>query len=188
MMNFTFFPPVKYIQGDYYKAVSLGFSGQNKPFGIKIVTGVSYALPILAQERAEWAFKYIVGFPVAVLLGVGSFLLGAFWPVSLILAFAGLLWTYKIPGLNRALEYFGQTVELVVAVDWFAADRDIYFHRTAKQLEGYPQMKGMTVSQIENSLRKWEPRCKKWVSAHRNLLIKYENKLKSYPDYKIQGL
>jgi hypothetical protein len=182
------FPPVKYIPGDYYKAVSLGFSGQNTPFGIKIVTGVSYALPIQVQERMEWAFKYLVGLPVALVLAVGSYFLGAHWAASGLIAFAALLWTYKIPGLQKALEYYGQTGEAALAVDKFGADEEEYVWRTALQMQGYDQFKGMTALDIEAKLKKWMPRARKWIASHKSLIAKYEAKLKTFPDYKVTGL
>ena len=183
-----FLPPVKFIPGDYYKAVSLGFSGQNKPFGIKVVTGVTYALPILVQERMEWAFKYLVGLPVAAILGVGSYFLDAHWAASGIIAFAALLWTYKVPGLQKMLEYYGQTGEAALAIDKFGADEEDYVWRTALQLQGYDQFKGMTAIHIETNLQKWMPRARKWIANHKGLISKYEAKLKTFPDYKEGGL
>ena len=183
-----FLPPVKFIQGDYYKAVSLGFSGQNTPLGIKIVTGVSYALPILIQERMEWAFKYLVGLPVALVLGVGSYLLSTHWAASGIVAFAALLWTYKVPTLQRVLEYYGQTGEAALAIDKFGADEEDYVWRTALQLQDYPQFKGRTAIEIEVGLQNWMPRARKWIASHKSLINKYERKLKTFPDYKEGGL
>jgi hypothetical protein len=182
-MNLTFIPPVQYLKGDYYEAKRLGFSGRNTSYNIKIVTGSSiYIMPILAQERAEWGYKTKIGLVAGAALGLGAYLLGAHWAVAALIAFAGLVLAYK--PFSRNLEYLGQTVELVVATEWFGADRDDYFLKTAQQLTGYAQFKGVSVNDIENNLRKAEPKARKWVASHKKLLEHYENKLKTFPDYK----
>lgn len=109
---------------------------------IVIKRGIPKQAAIQCQERAEWGFKWKRGY----------------FPVRL------------SETLHREMEYFGQTVELVVERDYGNSDWEKHLSATVLQLADpkYEQFRGVSGEQHRAALLATIPKAEAWVARHQS--------------------
>lgn len=171
----TAFPRFIIKEGGKEEAWRVGANGQNNPWRIWIWSGVDNRAAVAAQELYEWGFRMLAGLGAAIAIGALTGALAAIfepllWWLVPLAAWAAFVLVPQMHAVQRRKELMSHEIERQAAVQLYGVDPEAYLDHEAGGMSGYAWLRGTSLAEIKDGMRRHTRGALRWFSRNRPFL------------------